>query len=174
VGIFKKNKTKIAINPSRKYLEMGLEGLAPILESADVFIVNREEGAYLTGISFDEKEAIFRKIMEKAKGIAVMTDGDRGAWICDGKRIYEAGVFPQEKIADKTGAGDAFGSGLVASLMRVKSPEYSERDIENAIRLASANAVSVIEHVGAQKGILTKSAFSHGRWGFLPVNIRSL
>jgi len=51
------------------------------------------------------------------------------------------------KVVDRTGAGDAFGSGFVAALAKGLA-------IEDALSLASANATSVVAQMGAKTGIL--------------------
>jgi sugar/nucleoside kinase (ribokinase family) len=159
VNHFSKNKTLIAMNPSRYYLNLGIKRLKPILDKINVFIVNREEASYLTGIDYGDEKRIFKKLDEIIKGIVVMTEGKKGVLVSDGKSIYKAGIFSEQKTVDRTGAGDAFGSGFVAGLMRHSS------DIEYAIRLGSANATSVVEYVGAKKGILTKNEFEKNkRW----------
>jgi len=66
----------IAINPSaKKFIGKGLRGMANILSKAKVVILNREEAALLTGISYQEEKRIFRALDEAVPGIAVMTDG---------------------------------------------------------------------------------------------------
>ena len=87
-----------------------------------------------------------------------MTDGPRGAWVSDGNRLYTAGIFPDKNLVSRTGAGDAFGSGFVAGLIQ-------KEDIAYAIRLASANATAVTEHLGAHTGALTHTQFEKEvRW----------
>ena len=67
-------------------------------------------------------------------------------------------------MVDRTGAGDAFGSGFVAGLIQASRIEY-------AIRLGSANATSVVEYVGAKKGIVTKNDFEKSsRWKNFKIN----
>lgn len=169
VAHLKSQGAKIAMNPSRHYLEMGAKQLKPILSRLDVVIMNREEASYLTGIRFEDEEKIFRKLDELVDGIAVMTDGPNGAMVSDGETIYRAGIFKEKKLVDRTGAGDAFGSGFVAALVREKAKirngvsSYSPEAIEKAIRLASANATSVVEVVGAEGGILKKQQFEKER-----------
>ncbi|MBI4094389.1 MAG: carbohydrate kinase family protein [Candidatus Liptonbacteria bacterium] len=159
----KKSGTRVAMNPSKHYLAMGERKLAPLLRTLDVILVNREEGAYLTGYRYAEEKKIFRKFDKLVPGIAVMTDGPRGVLVSDGKRIYRAGIFREKKMADRTGAGDAFGSGFVAGLMgQLPATSYqlpARGAIEYAIRLGSANATSVVEAIGAQEGILRKREF---------------
>jgi len=180
VHYFKKSGSQIAINPSKKYLTEGAARLKPILKMLDVVFVNREEAAYLTGKDYDDEKNIFKKLDELIPGIAVMTDGPAGVWVSDGKNIYKAGIFKNKKVIDRTGAGDAFGSGFVTGLIRESTTLNSKSYILNssvikyAIRLASANATSVVEKVGAIEGILSKRDFSLARWSRLPINMVEL
>ncbi|MEK7062138.1 MAG: carbohydrate kinase family protein, partial [Patescibacteria group bacterium] len=169
---FYKNKTFIAFNPSKYFIEMGLKKLKPFLEKTKVFILNREEASYLTGVDYHKEKEIFKKLDESVNGIAVMTDGPSGILVSDCCRIYKAGVFKEEKAIDRTGAGDAFGSGFVAGLIQTrekcKKGLCGINNIEYAIRLGSANATSVIEQIGAKAGILTKKEFEKSkRWQHL-------
>ncbi|MBI5079261.1 carbohydrate kinase family protein [Candidatus Wolfebacteria bacterium] len=174
VNHFSKNKTMIAFNPSKHFIEMGLKKLKPLLTKIKVVILNREEAASLTGVNYENEKEIFRKLDEAVAGIAVMTDGGKGVLISDGHAIYSAGVFKEKFVADRTGAGDAFGSGFVAGLAQKK--ENCRKglcrpfNIEYAARLGSANATSVIEKIGAKAGILTKKEFEKdARWKRLPM-----
>jgi sugar/nucleoside kinase (ribokinase family) len=169
VNHFYKNGVAIAINPSKKLIEKKLTGLSNILSKAKVVILNREEAAYLTGINYQREKSIFKELDRAVPGIAVMTDGERGVLASDGHKIYHTGVFKEKKVVDRTGAGDAFGSGFVAGLIHRK--EGCEKglcrpdNIKYAIRLGSANATSVIEHISAKTGILTKIEFEKNeRW----------
>ncbi len=185
VAMLKKNGTRVAMNPSKHYIELGYKKLAPMLKLLDVVTMNREEGAFLTGANFKDEKKIFKKFDDYVPGLAVLTDGPKGVLVSDGTTIYKAGVFKERKIVDRTGAGDAFGSGFVASLAHAEhggkgslwfklwrgggmSPgvvRFSRNIIEHAIRLGSANATSVVESIGAQPGILRRRQFEHDhRW----------
>lgn len=164
----RKNGMQIAMNPSRGYLRMWYKKLKPVFDALDVVFLNREEAAYLTGRNYSEEKNIFRRLDAMINGIAVMTDGPRGVAVSDGTRLYHAGIYREKKVADRTGAGDAFGSGFVAALAK-------GGDIKDAIRFGSANATSVVEHVGAQEGILTKRKFAREqRWKKLPVRVTKI
>jgi sugar/nucleoside kinase (ribokinase family) len=171
-----KNKIKVAFSPSDYFIRMGQRKLKPLMLKSRVVVMNREEAALLTGIDYDKEKEIFRKLDKITPGIVIITDGSRGALVSDGKRIYKAGVF-KTKLIDTTGAGDAFGSGFVAGLIRRE--EECEKglcridNIEYAIRLGMANAASVIEHIGAKEGILRKPDFVKSkRWQRLPIQIQ--
>lgn len=176
VDYLHQQKILIAFNPSKYFIELGIEKLKPILEKTKTVILNREEAAYLTNIDYDEEKEIFKKLDATVAGIAVMTDGPNGVSVSDGFNIYKAGTFNEDKLVDRTGSGDAFGSGFVAGL--IHEQEICEKglckvdNIERAIRLGSANATSVIEYIGAKKGILTKEEFeSSERWKKLNIII---
>ena len=112
-------------------------------------------------------------------GLLLMTDGKGGAFVSDNKMTYESKPFIGKKVVDETGAGDAFGSGFVSGLMRKKEAcgkgLCHRQNIEYAIRLASANSRSVIEQIGAKKGIISKQEFeSNPRWKKLPIKIKRI
>ncbi|MBI5147585.1 MAG: carbohydrate kinase family protein [Parcubacteria group bacterium] len=166
----------LAVNPSKPYIQMGAGKLKPLLKKMSVVILNREEAAYLTGCDYLAEEKIFKAMDALVDGIAVITDGPRGVKVSDGRAIYRAGIYKEKIVADRTGAGDAFGSGFVAGLMRARdSRRPTAEEIKYAIRLASANATAVVENVGAKKGILTRGAFEKSpRWRDLKIVARPL
>jgi sugar/nucleoside kinase (ribokinase family) len=86
-----------------------------------------------------------------------MTKGPEGVIASDGKNIYKAGIFKEKRHIDRTGAGDAFGSGFIAGIIRTGR-------VEEAIRLGTANSTSIVEKFGAKNGILTTKEFNKGRW----------
>ena len=182
---FSKNKTLIAFNPSKYFLDMGIKKLKPLLSKSKVVFLNREEASYLTKINYKKGKEIFKKLDKLIDGITVMTEGGKGVLVSDGQRIYSAGIFSAKggsasggegKVIDRTGAGDAFASGFVSGLLRRK--EKCDKglcrmdNIKYAIQLGSANATSVIEQIGAKGGILTKKEFEkEKRWKYLPICI---
>ncbi|MDO8582862.1 MAG: carbohydrate kinase family protein [bacterium] len=135
----------VALNPSAVYCADRGALLRPLLSKIKVLLTNREEAGMITG-------GVFADLDELVDGICVMTDGPRGVQVSDGNRIYTAGIFPDKNLVSRTGAGDAFGSGFVAGLIR-------KEDVAYAIRLASANATAVTEHLGAHNGALTRAQF---------------
>lgn len=175
-----KNGALIAWNPGGSDLKLGLKKLFPYLKSIDVFLVNQEEAAGLLKIPYAKTDLIFKKFDEIIKGVAVMTAGPKGLIISDGKNIFKAGVFKEKKVVDRTGAGDAFGSGFVAGLIRKNynpkmPPEVGRECVKFAINLGSANATSKVENLGAKGGLLTREEFEKSaRFKNLPIEIASL
>ncbi len=161
-----KHGIKVATNPGSTQLSNPTM-MKLLLKHVDIFIVNKEEASYLVNIPYKKSNAIFSKLDNWVKGWVVMTDGSNGVSVSDGKTRYHAGVLKERKMADRTGAGDAFGSGFVAEMHRNKG------NVEKAIAFASANATSVIEYIGGQPGILMKNQ-SINRWGKLKITREKL
>ena len=157
----KKHNVKIAINPGATQLRMPPNKLRPLLSLIDALILNREEASYLTKIPFQKPHLIFEKLNRWVGGLIVMTDGPNGLVVSNGKYRWHAGILHEQKRIDRTGAGDAFGSGFIAGLSQGK-------DIPHAIQLGSANATSVLEYMGAQPGILYKHDSIY-KWGRLKI-----
>lgn len=141
-----KNNTKIAFNPGSK--ELKDEKLKPLLEKTDILILNQEEAASLTGEGVEKEKEILQKLDEVTSGIVIMTKGNQGVEVISEGIIYSAPSLG-DKGVERTGAGDAFGSGFVTGIIL-------EGDIKYAIQLGSANATSVIQEIGAKNGLLNK------------------
>ena len=165
--VLKQGGTRIALNPSRAYLELGAEKLKPLLNKADVVFVNEEEASLLTGIPYGKGKAIFRALDEMVRGIVVMTRGRAGAALSDGSFVYRTGIYADSGAVDRTGAGDAFGAGFVAGLMAAE-------DMTHALKLASANAAAVVARIGASEGALRAREFPGRRFTYLDLDIEPL
>ncbi|PIT92651.1 MAG: hypothetical protein COU08_01490 [Candidatus Harrisonbacteria bacterium CG10_big_fil_rev_8_21_14_0_10_42_17] len=182
LALFKRlhrNKVLIAVNPSKHFISFGSKALKPLLKYVKVLLVNREEASYLTGVSYDKTRELFFALHELTPGIAVMTDGPKGVMVSDGFKLYSAGVFKEKKVVDRTGAGDSFGSAFVAGLIRMDEScnigECNPDKVSFAIRLASANATSKVEHLGAKGGLLTQKEFDRSsRWVKFPITVKPL
>jgi len=169
INFAKKNKIKIALNPGAAQLSLGLKGLKTILPIIDILILNQEEAACLTKLPFKKEKEIIKKLLIQNKPtlnknkIIIMTRGPKGVIVSNGKEIFKAGIFKEKKHLDRTGAGDAFGSGFTAGFIRTNK-------IKEGIRLGSANGTSILEYLGAKNGILSKNDFLRNkRWGKLKI-----
>ncbi|MSR85002.1 carbohydrate kinase family protein [Candidatus Uhrbacteria bacterium] len=144
----KRKRTSVAWNPGHRELELGIKKLRPWLEHTSILILNREEAALLTEQSPRHLESIFKILQPFLFDALVITDGQRGAYVSNGKNILFAPALKAKRI-NTTGAGDAFGSAFTAALIK-------ERSIEDAVKIAMLNATGVITHMGAKAGILKK------------------
>jgi sugar/nucleoside kinase (ribokinase family) len=134
---------KVAIDPGKHELEHG-EVFKKLLPRLTVLKANRDELGKLA--SATSAEDIARELSEHVPYV-VVTDGAAGSIATDGKELLRAGMYEDVKIVDRLGAGDAFGSGLVAWLAKGKS-------LREAVVFGSANATSVVLQIGAKAGIL--------------------
>ena len=144
-----KNKIKTFINPGNSQIVLGAKKLRPILEKIDVLLLNQEEASLLTGISYEKEKQVFKKLDDLVPGIAIMSKGAKGAVVSDGKFLWQASA-PKIKIVEKTGAGDAFGSGFLADYIK-------NQDITQALQFGIANATGCVQKIGAKHGILKKN-----------------
>lgn len=149
IAACKKNKVHLAWNPGMSEIEKGSDQILQLLKKGiGIFNVNREEAAALTGASIKSILKIFMHLHSDTNRVRIITDGANGAYLCNGASCYKAGTSSAKGISS-TGAGDAFGSGVVASLIQ-------EDPIHNALRVGTLNAESVIQSLGAKQGLLKK------------------
>lgn len=148
------HKIKLAVNPGKTQLTSNLDILKKCLDKINILIVNQEEASIVTDVDFKNEEALFKKFDELVSGIAVMSKGPQGVAVSDGQNIWRAGI-PESEYLDRTGAGDAFGSGFVTTIIKGQS-------IEEAIQLGTANATSCVQQIGAKNGLLKKEEW--GKW----------
>lgn len=143
----KKEKTKVGYNPGAHELRDGIDGMKELLSVLEVFIVNKEEAWRLVGKENDIK-ILLTKLKKYGPKIVIITDGKNGAVCFDGDNFYQQSIF-NVPVVEKTGAGDAFATGLVAALIE-------GLDIKTALRYGAANSANVVGYIGAQAGLLTK------------------
>jgi len=170
---------KIAFNPTGHHLREGKKQLISNLKYIDLLVLNAGEASILTGISFSDEQKVFKAIDKMVHGVVAVTKGSKGSVISDGERIYEAGIIKEKKLIDRTGAGDAYGAGLVAGLIRTKEQcgkfGCDPDNLKYAIRLATANASSVIETVGASENALYKEDFNkNSRYKKLKIDVKKI
>jgi len=150
VDFGKKNKIKIAINLGNSQIALGKEKLEPLLKKVDVLLLNLEEASLLTGVDIKDEMGIMRELNSLHPGINTVTKGPEGVLVSQEDVLIDASSC-KVKVVDRTGAGDAFGSGFVSGLIK------SNMDVEWATKLGIANSVSCIQVRGAINGLLENS-----------------
>ncbi len=182
----KKNNIRVAFNPSSHHIKNHRQEILDSLKNLAFLVLNQGEAAELAQIPFYKENEVFKKLDRLMPAIVAVTNGPYGVTVSDGEYIYKAGIFKERKLVDRTGAGDAFGSGFIAGLLQNqkcknsclsadrKNQKFTEEDIKYAIRLATANAASVVEHIGATEGILTQKDFLVSRFKDLPIQIKKI
>ncbi|MCC6563954.1 carbohydrate kinase family protein [Candidatus Uhrbacteria bacterium] len=132
-----RTKTRIAWNPGNKELEKGMKPLKRFILQTDILSLNKEEADALGGL---------KAVGDLPRGAFLLTEGGHGATVRSQGKTFHASALKVKRI-NTTGAGDAFGSGFVASWMHKEDPRAAMAD-------ALLNATGVITHMGAHAGIL--------------------
>lgn len=149
----RKRNLHIAWNPGDEQVRAGVTRLSPFLRLTDVLLVNQDEAIELLlnagrRVSRPQPSLLARALHRFGPRMVIVTCGHKGAYLFDGTNIH----FQPAKIVrtlNKTGAGDAFGSGFVAGFIMFNS-------VARALKLAMHNSASVVAHLGAQTGILRR------------------
>lgn len=149
INFAQKNKIKIMANPSASQLELPLKILSPILQKINILLLNQEEAQALIKNYSLKEEVLIKEIRKIFPGILVLTNGEKKVLISSEKFLYSALPFNQ-KVLDKTGAGDAFGAGFLSGYIKSKG------DTVFSIQMAIANSASCIKKWGAKEGVLKK------------------
>lgn len=143
----KRHEVKTAVNPGKGELRQKRR-LWQCVRKVDVLLLNREEAAMLTDIDFRDTKIYRSEACLVGPTISVITAGDQGGKVCaHGKCLFYKGSAV--KTVSSVGAGDAFGSGLVAALICGK-------DVTKAIEWGRKNAQSVLGALSAKRGLLTR------------------
>lgn len=142
---------KLAFQPGTFQMKAGAERLQAIYQRSEILILNREEAVIVGGGNHEDIHDLFNHLHALGPKTVVITDGPAGAYASDGQNRFKMPLYPD--IAppyDRTGAGDAFASTFVAALAKGKS-------LEDALRWAPINSMSVCQKVGAQAGLLPEA-----------------
>jgi ribokinase len=141
---------KVMLNPAGSELkeEAKLKG---ILEDVEILAVNKEEAQQI--VSGETLEELVRHGSHYCP-VVIVSDGPNGATATDGKAIVWAGMYEDVPVVDRTGGGDAFGSGFLSMFSQGKS-------LKDAMIFASANSTSVVTKIGAKEGILHEGVQLH-------------
>lgn len=150
VDWFKKNKggMKLAFNPGSRQMRK-LDAIEDVISLSHIIYVNRQEAEKITGYNGSDIKELLKSLFSKGPEICIVTAGSEGSFVYDGNRFLKAGVLPVDAY-ERTGAGDAYGSGCISALIKGKS-------LEEALLWGTVNSASVIGYVGSQRGLLTES-----------------
>lgn len=139
--------TKIAFNPGSRQIKMGVEKLSLAYKNTQVLFVNREEAAKLLGLDVTDVKALLTGLLKLGPKVVVITDGPAGTYVYDGVKFWHMPIV-EAPVVERTGAGDAFGSGFLGAYMQGKS-------LEECLKWGTVNSASVLGYVGPQAGLLT-------------------
>lgn len=148
IDFAQKNKIKVMANPGSSQLKLSPKILHPLLKKVDILLLNQEEAQALIKKPSLKGEKLVKQIKKFFPGILIITNGFQKVFVGHQKTIFSAQP-PKLSIIDKTGAGDAFGSGFLSGYI-------GSKNIVAAVQLAVANSFFCIQKWGAKEGILKK------------------
>lgn len=141
-----------AFQPGTFQMSVGVEKLSRLYKRADVFICNKEEYQRILNSNEEDEKKLMEAMRALGPKICFLTDGPKGAYVLSADGAWKIPEYPDPKPPyERTGAGDAFSSTAVVALMLGKT-------IPEALEWGPVNSMSVVQEVGAQKGLLSREA----------------
>jgi sugar/nucleoside kinase (ribokinase family) len=139
---------KLAFNPGGRQIAKGPEWMKPYLEKTEILLANREECEKISGFteSFGKEKELIQKLVSLGPKRIVVTDGRNGSFAFDGEKYYKLGILPIDAV-ERTGAGDATSTGILAALINGKT-------MPEAMLWGMLNSTSVIGYIGPEDGLL--------------------
>jgi ribokinase len=139
---------KLAFQPGTFHFKWGVEKLKDIYSKTEILMLNREEAGDITGLEIKSIHALADGLHALGPKTVIITDGPDGAYASDGTKVLSMPNYPDPAPPyERTGAGDAFASTLVAMLAQ-------GHDLGTALLWAPINSMSVVQKLGAQAGLL--------------------
>lgn len=151
LSFVKETGCKFAFSPGTHQFEE-LAAINNALLAADILFVNKEEAARIAkSTNSNDIKNLLHALQQMGPKVVSITDGSSGSFaITREGMVYQLTIF-QAPVIGKTGSGDAYASGFLGAVIAGK-------DVLDAMRWGAINAASVVSHIGAQKGLLSKEA----------------
>lgn len=143
-------EVKLAFQPGTFQIRLGAETLKDLYEHTELFFCNKEEAQKILDVKEDDIKKLLRGMRELGPKIVVITDGPNGSYTFDGEEMWKMPMYPDPAPpVDRTGAGDSFSSTFTAALAL-------GNDIPTALSWGPINSMNVVQHIGAQEGLLSR------------------
>ena len=143
-------ETKLIFQPGTFQMKLGYERLQKVYKTAHLCICNKQEAQRILQTDVVNIKRLLKDMHEKGPDTVCITDGPNGAYTFDGTTTLFIPQYPDSAPPkERTGAGDAFSSTLAVFLAK-------GLPLKEALLRAPINAMSVVQHIGAQKGLLTE------------------
>lgn len=149
--IEKNPQMKLVFQPGTFQMQAGKAKMAAFYRLSYIFVCNVEEARFILGNVNLEVKDLLKKMHDLGPEIVCITDGPNGAYLYNKGKAYFMPIYPD--IAppfERTGAGDSFTSTFTSAIALGLTPEQ-------AMTWAPINSMHVVQYVGAQEGLLTKS-----------------
>ncbi len=160
IAYLKKNpEVKLCFQPGTFQMKLGFEKMKEFYQRSDLFVCNVEESERILERKSEETAqevsgkilGLLKDMKDRGPKLVLITDGPAGAYMYDGTTAWFMPIYPDPKPPyERTGCGDAFTSTFVSALLLGKTNE-------EALLWAPINPMSVVQYVGAQKGLLTRA-----------------
>ena len=131
----------VACDTMNFWIEGKRESLLKTLKLVDIRLINDGEARELSGEPNLVKAASI--ILSFGPKTLIIKQGEYGALMFSGDRIFSAPAYPLESIFDPTGAGDCFGGGFMGYLSSTMN--FEESNIRKAIIFGSVMASYNVE-----------------------------
>lgn len=147
----KQNGIKLAFQPGTFQIKLSVDGKIPdIYGASELFFCNKEEAQRILKNDSTDMKVLLEEMRKLGPNIVAITDGPRGAWMLSSEGAWMIPMYPDPMPPkNRTGAGDAFASTITSMLSIGMS-------IPEALMRGPINSMSVVQNIGAQKGLLTR------------------
>lgn len=143
---------KLAFQPGTFQIKLGKDALKELYAHTEIFFCNVEEARLILGTTEANPAKLPAMMSALGPKMSVVTDGPRGAYAFDSGsgKSYFMPPYPDPKPpVSRTGAGDACSSTITAALV-------FGLPFTTALQWGPINSMNVVQHVGAQTGLLTR------------------
>ncbi len=141
-------EVKLAFQPGTFQIKLGYQTLKDLYAHTYLFFCNKEEAQKILGTDESDIKVLMGMLKELGPQVPVITDGPNGAYALFEGKAYFVPMYPDLKDpVDRTGAGDSFSSTVTSALALGKP-------IQEALLWGPINSMSVVQHIGAQAGLL--------------------
>jgi ribokinase len=141
-------EVKLVFQPGTFQIKLGTEELKGIYSATYAFFCNLEEAQRILNTEERDPKVLMQKMHELGPKLVFISDGIKGAYGSDGNNMWFMPIYPHDPF-ERTGAGDAFSSTVSAALLLGLS-------VPEALMWGPVNSMSVVQYVGAQKGLLPR------------------
>jgi sugar/nucleoside kinase (ribokinase family) len=147
----RENDTKLVFQPGTFQIRLGYEKLKDLYAVTDIFFCNKEEAQSILQTDEQHVPTLIRKFKELGPRLPVITDGPGGAYVVDDDdQAWHMPMYPDPAPpVDRTGAGDSFSSTFTAAIALGHDPA-------TALTWGPVNSMNVVQHIGAQKGLVSR------------------
>jgi ribokinase len=150
----KEHNIKMAFQPGTFQISLGSEQLKDVYEATELFFCNVEEAQKILNTDSRDLKTLLHDMHTLGPKIVCITDGPKGAYAYDSYNdsywFHPPYPDPQPPV-ERTGAGDSFSSTVTVALAQ-------GLPIQEALSWGPINSMSVVQHIGAQEGLLSKEA----------------